>query len=175
MKRVMIIGFSGAGKSTLARRIAEKIGCAPTHMDKMHWKSGWQARTRDEKCDLLKPVLREKKWVIDGNYTKVFFEGRMFLADTIIFLDFNRFLCLLGVIKRRIENGGKTRPDMTEGCPEKIDFEFLKWVIWDGRKKRSAYYQSLSEIKEQMPDKRIYILKTPSEVGKFLKELERID
>lgn len=175
MKRVMIIGFSGAGKSTLAKRIAERIGCVPTHMDKIHWKSGWHSRTRDEKCDLLEPVLRKKKWVIDGNYTNVFFEGRLFLADTIIFLDFNRFLCLFRVIKRRIEYSGKTRSDMPKGCVERLDFEYLKQVVWGGRKKRRQYYQSLSEIKEQIPEKRIYILKKPSEVGEFLREMERND
>lgn len=175
MNRIMIFGFSGAGKSTLARQLAEKIGCEATHMDKLHWKPGWIESTRDEKCDLLEPVLKEKKWVIDGNYTGVFFEGRMFLADAIIFLDFNRFLCLWRVIKRRIMYNGKNRPDMTEGCDEKIDFEFLKWVLIDGHRKRGRYYKSLEEIKEQIPDKRIYILRRPVEVAEFVRNFERND
>ena len=68
-----------------------------------------------------------------------------------------------------------TRPDMTEGCAEKIDFEFLKWVLSDGRKNRDKYYEDLQMIREQMPDKKIYILKSPNEVKQFLSEIERND
>ena len=172
MKRVMIIGFSGSGKSTLARRIAELLGCEPTHMDKLHWLPNWTERSNDEKVELLSPILKREKWVIDGNYSKVLFEGRMFLADTIIFLDFNRFLCFWRIIKRRIMYNASTRPDMTEGCAEKLDFEFLKWVLSDGRKNRDKYYEDLQMIREQMPDKKIYILKSPNEVKQFLSEIE---
>lgn len=175
MKRVMIIGFSGSGKSTLARRIAELLGCEPTHMDKLHWLPNWAERSNDEEVECLSPILKREKWVIDGNYSKVLFEGRMFLADTIIFLDFNRFLCFLRIIKRRIMYNASTRPDMTEGCAEKIDFEFLKWVLSDGRKNRDKYYEDLQMIREQMPDKKIYILKSPNEVKQFLSEIERND
>ena len=55
-------------------------------------------------------------------------EIRLSEANTVIFLDFNRFICIQGVIKRWLTHLGKTRADMTEGCPEKIDFGFLKWV-----------------------------------------------
>lgn len=175
MKRVMIIGFSGSGKSTLARRIAELLGCEPTHMDKLHWLPNWAERSNDEEVELLSPILKREKWVIDGNYSKVLFEGRMFLADTIIFLDFNRFLCFWRIIKRRIMYNASTRPDMTEGCAEKLDFEFLKWVLSDGRKNRDKYYEDLQMIREQMPDKKIYILKRPNEVKQFLSEIERND
>lgn len=175
MKRVMIIGFSGSGKSTLARRIAGLLGCEPTHMDKLHWLPNWAERSNDEEVELLSPILKREKWVVDGNYSKVLFEGRMFLADTIIFLDFNRFLCFWRIIKRRIMYNASTRPDMTEGCAEKLDFEFLKWVLSDGRKNRDKYYEDLQMIREQMPDKKIYILKRPNEVKQFLSEIERND
>ena len=175
MKRVMIIGFSGSGKSTLARRIAELTNCEPTHMDKLHWLPNWIERSDDEEAELLSPILKREKWVIDGNYSKILFEGRMFLADTIIFLDFNRFLCLRRIIKRRIMYNAAARPDMTEGCLEKLDFEFLKWILSDGRKNRDKYYEDLKMINRQMPDKKIYIFKRPNEVRQFLSEIERND
>ena len=92
MKRVMIIGFSGAGKSTLARFIANKIGTTPTHLDSLHWLPGWVENTPEIESETLQNVLNQDKWVIDGNYSKVLYDKRLELADTIIILDFNRFL-----------------------------------------------------------------------------------
>lgn len=168
MKRVMIFGFSGAGKSTLARKLGDLLGCEPTHMDAMHWKPGWVESTRDEKVEKLSPILKREKWIIDGNYTHVLFEGRMFLADTVIFLDFNRYICLYRVIKRFITNIGTTRPDMGVGCLEKIDFPFIKWVLFDGHKKRAEYYESIALIRSQNPNKNILIFRTQKEVDEFL-------
>lgn len=41
------------------------------------------------------------------------------LADTVIYLELPMRVCLYRVIKRRIQYHGKTREDLTEGCPEK--------------------------------------------------------
>ena len=46
----------------------------------------------------------------------------------------NRAVCLQSYFKRVITNIGKVRPDMPEGCPEKFDFEFMKY-IWNFPKK----------------------------------------
>ena len=66
---------------------------------------------------------------------------------------------------------GKTRPDMTEGCYEKMDFEFAKWVLIDGRKKRKKFYDELEQAIES--GKKIYIFHRPSQVKKFLEELSK--
>ena len=57
-------------------------------------------------------------------------------ADTIIFLLFNRFSCLCRAYRRYIKYKNTTRPDMAEGCKEKFDLAFVKWILWDGRRKR---------------------------------------
>ena len=96
------------------------------------------------------------------------YKERMALADGIIFLDFNRFLCLFRVIKRWYKNRGKTRPDMGEGCPEKIDAEFLSWVLYKGRKSASRR-RKLKALRE-INDKPVYILKTPRQVRNFIRD-----
>ena len=45
-------------------------------------------------------------------------------CDTIIFLNFPRLICLYRVLKRYLQFKGKTRPDLAQGCPEQISFEF---------------------------------------------------
>ncbi len=169
MKRVMIFGFSGAGKSTLARRIAEKIGIEPTHLDALHWLPGWVESGREHKRNALRPVLERDKWVIDGNYLKVLFDERLDMADTVVFLDFNRFICLFRVIKRYFNYRGRSRPDMGEGCPEKLDAEFLRWVLLDGRKNRGKYRSAIREAAAS--GKRAKTLKNPREVRDFLNNL----
>lgn len=171
MNRIMIIGFSGCGKSTLARRLSEILNIEPTYMDALHWLPGWVESTKEHKRELLAPVLERDRWIVEGSYRAILYKERIEKSDTIIFLDYNRFLCLWRVIKRRIMYNGKIRPDMGEGCAEKLDLEFLKWVVWDCRKKRKKIYGELEQIK----GKDIYIFRRTRQSEEFLKEVERID
>lgn len=174
MNRVMIIGFSGSGKSTLAGQIAKIIRTEPTYMDTLNFLPGWVETSREYKREKLAPILERDKWVIDGSYRQILYKERVEKADTIIFMDFNRFRCLARVIKRRIMWHGKSRPDITQGCNEKIDFEFLKWVVWEGRRKRPKFYRELEEIRKIYDDaKRIYIFKRPGQVQDFLDKLSK--
>ena len=100
---------------------------------------------------------------------KVLFDERLNMADTVVFLDFNRFICLFRVIKRYINYRGRSRPDMGAGCPEKIDLEFLRWVLLDGRKNREKYRAAIREAAAS--GKRTETLKNPREVKDFLNNL----
>jgi adenylate kinase family enzyme len=170
MKKIMIVGFSGSGKSTLARQLGEKLNIVPTHMDALYWKPGWAESSTEEHIEKLKPILQRDEWVIEGSYRRVLYRERLHDADTVIFLDMNRFLCFYRVIKRRILYRGRTRPDMGEGCPEKLDFEFAKWVLWDGRKKRWKLYEDIRLCREMGKD--VWIAKRPKQVRKFLENVE---
>jgi adenylate kinase family enzyme len=55
-------------------------------------------------------------------------------ADTVVFLDFPRWICLWSVLKRQFLSYGKARPEMHPGCPEHFDWEFLVW-IWRWKKR----------------------------------------
>ena len=48
-------------------------------------------------------------------------------------LCFGRFTCLSRVLKRWWKNRGKVRYSSAPGCEEKIDAEFLWWVLHQGR------------------------------------------
>ena len=81
---------------------------------------------------------------MDGNFNRTMPE-RIARCDTIIYLDFSRFACLRGVIKRVLTTYGTVRPDMGEGCPERFDLDFLKWVWNFNENKREDYYKLLNE------------------------------
>ena len=136
--KIAIVGYSGSGKSTLARELANLYQIDVLHFDTIHFLANWEVRSKEEKQKITEDFLdTHDSWVIDGNYSKLFYERRMAEADVIIFLLFNRFSCLYRAYRRYKQYKNKTRPDMAEGCNEKFDREFIKWILWDGRTKRA--------------------------------------
>ena len=136
--KIAIIGYSGSGKSTLARKLGQHYGAEVLHFDAVHFLPGWQVRPEEEKREITARFLdTHEDWVIEGNYSKLYFERRMQEADKIIVLLFNRFACLLRVLRRYRTYRGQTRPDMGAGCKEKLDAEFVKWVFLEGRSKKA--------------------------------------
>ena len=95
MERILIIGCSGSGKSTLARALGEKIGLPVIHLDQLWWQTGWQNVTMAEFDSRLAMALNMDQWIIDGNYSRTM-EARLTKCDTVIYLDFGRWECLLG-------------------------------------------------------------------------------
>lgn len=88
----------------------------------------------------------------------------------IVELLFNRFVCLRRVWKRYRKYKGKTRPDMGEGCPEKLDREFVTWVLKDGRtKNKKRHYKA---VRERYSDKTV-VLKNQRDIDSFLRGLNK--
>ena len=163
----MIIGCGGAGKSTLARQLGECLGLPVVHLDKLFWRPGWEHISREEFDRLHREALLKEKWIIDGNFDRTM-EERIRYCDTVIYLDFSRFACLLGVLKRIFTTYGTVRPDMGEGCPERIDWEFLKWVWNFNGEKRERNYRLLNET----DGIETIVLKNRCAVRKFLLQLK---
>ena len=166
MKRILIIGCGGSGKSTLARALGEKTGLPVVHLDKLFWKPGWIESTREEIDQKIQAEMAKPCWIMDGNYNRTMSE-RLRHCDTVIYLDFSRMACILGVIKRVLTTYGRVRPDMGDGCPERFDWEFLKWVWNYNRDKRDPNYRRLKETDKA----EIIVLKNRTAVKKFLKSL----
>ena len=166
MERIIIIGCGGAGKSTQARQLGEKLDIPVVHLDKLFWKPGWVQVSQEEFDALHTRELAKAKWIMDGNFNRTM-PQRIARCDTVIYLDFSRFACLLGVLKRVLTTYGTVRPDMGEGCPERIDFEFLKWVWNYNKDKRERNYRLLNEAEHA----ETIVLKNHRAVRKFLAQL----
>ena len=162
MQRIMIIGCPGAGKSTLSRALAEKLGVPLTHLDRLHWREGWQEVSKEEFDRLLAAEIEKPQWVIDGNYTRTI-PMRLEKADTVVYLDFGRMRCTLGVLKRVITTHGRVRPDMGDGCPERFDAEFMQYVWNFNKNHRASLYEHIKDCSAE-----VIILKSRKEVKKFL-------
>ncbi len=166
MERILIIGCGGSGKSTLARQLGERLKLPVVHLDKLFWHSGWVESTREEIDGKIAAEIAKDQWILDGNYTRTL-PMRLQRCDTVIFLCFSRFACLRGVLKRVLTNYGKVRPDMGEGCPERFDWEFLRWV-WDFPKNQQP---KILKHLSQMGEGTVVILKNRRAVKAFLERL----
>lgn len=163
-KRILVIGCPGAGKSTLSMALAKKLGLPLIHLDAIFWKPGWVQSEREEFRGKLEQAVSMPAWIIDGNYGSTL-AMRLERSDAVIYLDFPRIKCIWGVLKRMMINIGKTRPDMAEGCPEKIDREFLKYV-WEFNKNNSVKQKQLVADSSVL----CITLKSRREVNKLLEE-----
>ena len=166
--KIMITGYSGSGKSTLCRKLSERYHTPFLHLDTIQFLPGWEVRADAEKQDIIRSFLDEHPdgWVIDGNYRSLSYERRCEEADVILQLLFNRLDCLFRCMYRYHIYKGKNRPDMTEGCNEKLDWEFLRWILWDGRSKEIR--QCYQRIREQYPDK-VVVIRNQRQLDSYLK------
>lgn len=121
--KIEIMGYSGSGKSTLCRELSKIYNVPGLHLDMVHFLPNWEVRDDEEKQNMVRSFLdcNQNGWVIDGNYTKISYERRVDEADIVIQLLFGRINCLCRCVKRFLLYKGKSRPDITEGCEEKID------------------------------------------------------
>ena len=167
MERILIVGNSGAGKSTMARALSEKTGLPVVHLDRLFWRENWQHIAREEFDALLQQELEKSQWIIDGNYDRTV-STRLAYCDTVIYLDYPRWQCMLGVCKRILTTYGRTRPDMGPGCNERFDWEFIKWVWNFNRNNRQRIYALLAEATHA----KVMILKNRKEGKRFLEKIQ---
>ena len=169
--KIAIVGYSGSGKSTLARKLGE-IYCADVlHFDAVQFLPNWEVRAPEEKIRITENFMdTHSSWVIDGNYSKLLYRRRMDEADQIILLLFNRFACFWRAFGRYLKYRKTTRPDMAEGCQEKFDFQFAKWILWEGRSKTAVarYKDLVSDYGEKA-----VVIKNQRQLDKFLQSMEK--
>ncbi|HVG31903.1 MAG TPA: DNA topology modulation protein [Pyrinomonadaceae bacterium] len=164
MKKILVIGSGGAGKSIFARRLGAILRLEVIHLDSLYWSAGWVEMPKDEWKITVEALLKKDSWIMDGNYGGTL-DLRLAASDTLIFLDIPRSICLWRVLKRRALYRKESRPDMADGCPERITWQFIKW-IWDyPRKRRPAL---LEKLKSSSHSKTIIVLRSQTKIESFL-------
>lgn len=166
--KIAVIGYSGAGKSTLARALGVRYGIPVLHFDTVQFTPNWEERDRAEAHRMVHEFMEHPAWVIDGTYSNFEYERRLNEADTIIFLNFPRLACFWRAWKRYFRFRGRSRPDMADGCCEKMDREFMWWLLWEGRTRRKR--KKFQRVLEQYPEKTV-VLKSQRDIDRYLEGL----
>lgn len=170
MKRIVIIGSSGSGKSTLARQLGETLNLPVIHLDKHFWHPGWVGTPPQDWTEKVRQFAAEESWIIDGNYRGTL-NIRLQMADTVIFLDLPRWLCTWRATKRRFQYWHRQRPDIAEGCQEKVfDPTFPRFIKWVWNYPNRARPNILKSLKSLPADKKFIWLKTNQELKSFAEQ-----
>jgi adenylate kinase family enzyme len=165
VERILVIGSPGAGKSTLAAAIAARTGLPLLHLDGHYWRAGWIEPDKQDWAAQVEALAAGERWVMDGNYGGTL-PMRLARADTVIWLDFPVWLCLVRIVRRAVRYRGRVRPDMAQGCPERLRWEFLSYTArfpWGGRRRIVAKLPAFTGT--------LVRLRRPREAARFLREL----
>ena len=165
MKRIVIVGCAGCGKSTLAAKLGSKLNIPILYLDTIYWKANWQEEDKEVFVNKQKEMIAKPEWILDGNYRDTL-EMRLESCDTVIFLDYPRRIALYGIFKRYFQYRNKHRESIAEGCQEKIDKSFFKWV-WNFKK--NARPHIVQKINKYADTKKLLVFKKRKDLNKFLK------
>jgi len=172
MNRMVIIGSSGSGKSSLAREVSRMTGVPVIHLDLMFWRADWKPAPVGEARERFTKVLRGEAWIVEGDFLhgQSGPEGDRFeRADTIVFLDLPRILCLWRVLIRIMKDRGRPRPDLPTGCCEGFDSGLVSW-IWSYPSTERP--NVLRVVNRYRAARTVHHLRSRSDVRSFLSAFE---
>lgn len=84
--RVWVLGGAASGKSTFARQYAALTDARHVELDQLYWMENWTPKADAELSAELSVLLREPRWVVDGQYP-VAVDRFIGTADCIVWLD----------------------------------------------------------------------------------------
>jgi len=173
--KILVVGTSGSGKTTLAGKLSRLLNIKDIELDALHWKENWTPSDPEEfREKLLNAMKNENGYVIHGNYNKVK-DLTWGNVDTVIWLDYSRFVVMWRVLKRTITRI-ITKEELWAGNRETFKNSFLDkdaivfWA-WNTYKKRKEQYSKMLE-ENPFKIKEFIILKRPREADILLKKLE---
>jgi len=167
MRKILVLGSGGAGKTTLTKLLSEKTGLPVIHLDSHYWKPGWMETPKEDWLPRVIELSQRPEWIMDGNYSGTI-DIRMKYADTVIFLDFGRFICTLGVLKRLIRHQGSVRDEMPDGCRERFSLEFMRW-IWNYSSRSRP--RILSAMQKAPSFLTVYVIRNRRSLRRFLADV----
>lgn len=128
MNKILVLGNSGTGKSTFSTLLGQKTGIAVTHLDSLYFQLNGANLPAGEWERVQEELMREEKWIIDGNFPRTL-DIRLRQADTVIFFNFPVWFSLYRKLKRLWQYRSESRPDMPDSFKEKMSWRDLKKVL----------------------------------------------
>jgi adenylate kinase family enzyme len=154
--RVCVLGPSNSGKSTLASAIGHARGVPVVHLDQYRFLPGtaWRMRPDDEFAALHDSAVRQERWVIDGNYSKLL-PPRLARATGVILLDASAGASLVRYVKRTWSS--EDRVGGLDGSTERLSWEMFRFILTaaqTNRRRNRNLFDELALPKIIIPNRR---------------------
>lgn len=144
--KIIVGGPQGAGKTTLANILVKELGVPVFYVDRIFYDSKWRERPQEiTKIEILQ-IAALDKWIVDSYWYGID-EILYKTVDLIIFINQNRLLCYINIIKRRIKGVIQTRQETPDNSDNKIYFSLIKKVWVQNREYRLNIIKKLNEGK----------------------------
>src|SRR5260370_8633295 len=171
MKKIVISGSTGGGKTELARALGEILQIEVIPLDRYFWQPAWREKPKEIRRQIMQMLVKKERWIIEGAYLDTS-DIRLNAADAIIFLDIPGLICFWRVLNRYFKhliNRKERRPDLPEGCRDKLGAYYSIKVLGFPFFKRNKLYARLPEFEHE--NKVFYVFRSKSEVDHFLRSL----
>jgi adenylate kinase family enzyme len=149
--RVAIVGPVASGKTTMATCLGTRLDLPIFDLDAYYWRQT-PLPTDDEWVAMHGELVRGEQWIISGDYRTVA-DVRFAAADTVVWLDLPRTICLFRATVRRM----KGNPTPLIDC--------WRWIWRYAKHGREDTAASLSNPRHSCTT---YRLRSSSEVTAFL-------
>lgn len=138
-RRIMVLGLSNAGKSTLSVALADKLGIAAIHLDRLQHRpnTNWEVRPEAEFAALHDEAIRDEAWIIDGSYSRVM-PQRLARATGMVVLTDSLATRYRRYFARTLFQ--KTRAGGLEGGEDRLNWKMLHW-LWHTRHSIGKYQE----------------------------------
>lgn len=99
-KRIHILGPSGSGKTTISRFLSKKLKIRAYDLDDVMFEIKYsKIRNKKERIKLLRKIVGEKEWIIEGVYS-TWIEDSIKRSDLVIWIDLPITVLFYRVFKR---------------------------------------------------------------------------
>lgn len=163
-QRIAIIGLPGSGKSTFAIKLGRVLNIPVHHLD-VHMFDGNKKREKEEFLAIKKCLLREDAWIIEGCSFSTL-EMRFARADTVIYFDLPRLLCIWRVCKRLFTFDQHLTKKT--GCLNGINWTLIKYIWNFNRDKR----QGIEELSKRYSEVKFLVFRHAKDLDEYLEKFK---
>jgi adenylate kinase family enzyme len=176
-RKIAVVGTSCSGKSTLAAMVSKTLEIPHIELDALHWLPGWQETPKDEFRNKVQHALKDKEWIVDGNYPKAQ-DLVLSEADLLVWLDIPLNVLLGRLIRRSIQRAF-SRELLWGTCKENFRNSLLSrnsllmWIIKNHDKNRLRYSKWFVEPPNSTIS--LYRIQNRAEIKEFMNQLKSLN
>ena len=183
--RIVVYGITSVGKTTTTKELGKILQSAVIILDDVFWGPNWEMPTTESFQKKVKELIsKKKKWVVDGNYSKV----RPFIlpkATFAVILDLPLHVILWRIFSRTVSRNTFIRIHEPTPLPKRVEesgngetvFQSLYDLSYYAirSKKRKKIPGIIKEVRNELGDNNYIVLSKQSDIDTFLNRIRKIE